>query len=85
MTNAEKSHLAAIASLPCAICGARPVSVHHIRRFGEKRDNWKTSPLCYLHHQGTEGIHHLGKKEWERRFITQEELINRTNEMMEGK
>lgn len=77
MTKAEKAHLDAVASLGCLICGA-PASIHHVRRYGEKRKHEKATPLCYFHHQGAEGIHHLGKREWERRYMTQDELLAET-------
>ena len=32
-------------------------------------------PLCHTHHQGAEGIHHLGTFTWEEKFGTQEELL----------
>ena len=33
-------------------------------------------PLCYAHHRGAEGIHHIGTKLWEREFgFTQAELL----------
>lgn len=67
MTKAERNHLDRIAALGCCICRA-PASIHHIREFGEKRKHDKVIPLCHYHHQGAEGIHHLGKKEWRRRY-----------------
>jgi len=32
-------------------------------------------PLCHTHHQGSEGIHHLGNKVWEEKYGSQEELL----------
>lgn len=82
MTAAEKSHIAKVASLPCLICGATPVSIHHVRRYGETRKHSKVVPLCYTHHQGTAGIHTLGKREFERLFMTQDELLRKTDERL---
>jgi len=31
--------------------------------------------ICHTHHQGLQGIHYLGNKEWEKKFGTQEELL----------
>ncbi len=61
-TKAESDHLNWVASQPCMIpeC-SEPPCVHHIRILGEPRDHFKTIPLCYFHHQGSEGIHFLGK------------------------
>ena len=64
-TKEETDHLKWIASLPCSIPGCPDRScVHHIRESGEPRDHFKTIPLCWNHHQGKEGLHHLGKKLW---------------------
>ena len=60
MTNAEKAHLSRVASLPCALCGAHGVNVHHIldgRVKGRKSGAFTTIPLCPDCHQGSHGIH----------------------------
>lgn len=84
MTAAEKRHLDAVASLPCVVCGARPVSIHHVRRYGETRKHSKVVPLCYTHHQGTAGIHTLGKREFERLFMTQDAMLKETQRRLQG-
>jgi hypothetical protein len=63
----EKAHLNWVASLGCVICQKR-ANVHHVRSVASKRDHFKVIPLCYDHHQGSEGIHHLGKREWVKRY-----------------
>jgi hypothetical protein len=82
MTVADKRRLNAVASLPCAVCGATPCNVHHVRRYGETRKHSKTIPLCYRHHQGADGIHTLGKKAFCREYGSEEELLQRTNELL---
>lgn len=67
-TKAEHKHLNLVASHGCMVCDSPVVCVHHIRESGEPRNHYKTIPLCYLHHQGAEGVHMLGKKEWSIRF-----------------
>ena len=67
-TKAEKDHLNLVASHPCMVCNNQNVNVHHIRESGEPRNHFKTIPLCYDHHQGKEGIHFLGKKEFYNRY-----------------
>lgn len=74
MTKAEKDYLGHIQSLGCIICGS-PASIHHVRRYGETRKHSKVVPLCYTHHQGTAGIHTLGKREFERLFMTQDVML----------
>jgi hypothetical protein len=59
-TAAEKRHLARVASLPCALCGERPVEVHHMRDgqgMGQRASHWLAMPLCIEHHRGQTGIH----------------------------
>lgn len=66
-TNAARAHMAYVASLPCCICGAFPVEVHHAisGRFGSRRaSDFDTLPLCYNHHRGPDGIH-TAKAAWE--------------------
>lgn len=59
----DKSHLNWVASQGCMICGG-VACVHHIRILGEPRDDKRTIPLCFYHHQGMGGIHFLGKHAW---------------------
>jgi hypothetical protein len=63
----DPARLAAVAQLPCVICGARPVEVHHIicgRYSQRKSPDSMTIPLCVWHHRGPEGIHQ-DKAAWE--------------------
>jgi hypothetical protein len=75
-----------VASLPCVLCGAWPVQVHHIlegRTPGRKSHDCLVLPLCVDHHQGSQGIHHLGPREWKRRFKTDElKLLAKTIEAL---
>lgn len=79
---AESEHMGRVAAIGCIICrrlslGATPAEVHHIREGqGRKRaSHFETLPLCYLHHRGTDGIHHIGVKAWARRFWSERELL----------
>lgn len=56
-----------MAEIGCILCihlglGRTPAELHHIRRFGGRRDNAEIIPLCPYHHRGQEGVHHLGHK-----------------------
>jgi hypothetical protein len=76
MTKAERNHMDRVAQLPCAVCGAQPVSVHHLRTgigMGRRATAFQTMPLCPEHHQGATGIHGMGRKAWER-FIGKTEI-----------
>ena len=61
MTKIEKRHLARVASLPCACCGAEgPSCVHHLRHsqgMAQRASHMLTVPLCHSCHQGDSGIH----------------------------
>jgi len=59
-TAAEKRHLERVARLPCVICGAHGVHVHHIRTgqgMSQRSSHFLTIPACPECHQGPEGIH----------------------------
>lgn len=58
---ASSRHMARVAGLPCCLCGACGVQVHHItegKTFG-KRDklHFCTIPVCLSCHTGPKGIH----------------------------
>lgn len=60
-TAAQRRHMGLVASLPCCLCGAHGVQVHHIKEgktFG-KRDklHFCTIPVCESCHTGPNGIH----------------------------
>ena len=89
MKSAEIIHKGKVAELGCAMCHhiygpheAGPVELHHLRTGGWGKGDYKTLiPLCFNHHQGREGIHHIGTKLWEREFgVTQQQLLDWTLE-----
>jgi hypothetical protein len=56
----ERLHLARIALIPCLVCGAWPVTIHHVTSDGFKRiarSHRRVTPLCKPHHQIQEGPH----------------------------
>lgn len=58
---AERRHHAQIREMPCLLCGAAPVSVHHVVSDGYKRvskDHRYVAPLCpECHQNGPDAIH----------------------------
>jgi hypothetical protein len=71
-----------VAALGCIVCrrlrlGDSPAEVHHIRegQGRQRASDFHTIPLCYPHHRGQDGIHHLGTKAWHRRFWPERELL----------
>ena len=79
-----KRHMGRVAALGCIVCrrlglGATAAEVHHLRGNGWGRaTDFETMPLCFTHHRGADGIHHLGVNRWERRFWTQRDLLEAT-------
>ena len=88
MTKAEKEHYGKVAGIGCILCyhlGHRrtPCEIHHIRRFGGKRDNAPVIGLCPEHHRGNTGVHGLGAKGFEKHYqIGQEELLEMTERLL---
>lgn len=84
MNKETKKHYGEIANLGCVLClflklGQTPCEIHHIRRYGGKRDNAPVIGLCTEHHRGNTGVHGLGAKGFEKRYgISQEFLLELT-------
>ena len=49
--------------------------IHHLTGAGVGLKHRDILPLCHTHHQGKEGIHHLGTFTWEKKYGTQKELL----------
>jgi hypothetical protein len=63
--------MARIAALPCILCGARPVEVHHIREgqgAAQRAQDTLTIPVCPSCHRGPNGIHGLGRRGFYARY-----------------
>lgn len=73
--------MAFVASLPCAVCGSRPVEVAHVgvRGLMQRSSDLETIPLCANHHRtGKEAQHVLGKYFWAHHGIDREVTIKST-------
>jgi len=89
-TEAESRYMGHVASLGCVLCLERlgfvgvPCQVHHKRTGmggGRRGPHAETIGLCWLHHQGPQGIHGMGRRAWERHFsLTEIRLIEITRE-----
>jgi hypothetical protein len=87
---ADKEHLNKLVELGCCVClregfGASPAEVHHIRSragAGQRSADMDAIPLCAQHHRtGGYGVaFHAGKKGFESRYGTEEELLAWTME-----
>jgi hypothetical protein len=86
----EKKHYAKIAQLGCSLCrhlgyGETPAEIHHIRRFGGKRENAEVIGLCPQHHRFDDGIHGLGRKGFEARYgLDEQALLLQTKQLLES-
>ena len=84
MTQDEKDHKAALASLGCMLCwrlfgfSDAEVELHHRREGGWGKGDYKTLiPLCYPHHRGDQGVHGLGTKAFVLVYgVTQQQLLD---------
>ena len=91
MKKAQKNHYDKVARLGCSLCrhlgyGESPCEIHHIRRFGGKRNNAPVIGLCTEHHRGNTGVHGLGAKGFEKRYgISQEFLLELTTLLLTQK
>lgn len=85
MSNDEKRHKAAVASLGCAVCwrlygphDPGPVELHHLRTGGWGKGNYLTLVgLCVEHHRGATGVHGLGTKGFAKHYgFDQQDLLD---------
>jgi len=89
MDSNTKKHYAKVASIGCILChhlGYKdtPTEIHHIRRYGMKRDNAPVIALCPEHHRGNTGVHGMGKKAFAKYYgVTEEDLLEVTTKLLE--
>ena len=88
---AEKDVYAKLARLGCILCRQQgitdtdtEVEMHHVRRYGGKRNLAPVIPLCSYHHRlGDSSYHSLGAKGFTSYWgISPEELIQKTQELL---
>jgi hypothetical protein len=84
MTQAECQHLSKVTELGCIVCFHQgqdtPAEVHHMRSglgMSQRATSFRVLPLCPIHHRiGGRGIaFHAGRRSWETRFGSEEELL----------
>ena len=83
-TKAEVAHMSAVAALPCMICGAYGVEVHHE---GKPRSNMNVLPLCPPHHRREfgPGAYHYSARTFYAAHGTSRDLLKRVNDMLSAK
>lgn len=88
MNSKTEKHYGEVAQLGCILClhlgwGASPCEIHHIRRFGMRRDDAPVIGLCPEHHRGNSGVHGLGAKGFEKKYgFDQQFLLDLTIELL---
>ena len=89
MKKEQKKHYDKVAQLGCVLCRViyeikdSPAELHHIRRFGGKRENAPVIPLCPEHHRGNTGVHGLGHKGFASRYgVDEQTLLETTMELL---
>lgn len=81
----DRPYLAWLHQLPCCVSGfgcLGPIQAHHVRRFGERKDDRRAVPLCREHHlsDGAYAVHRMGRRKFqEHHGIDFEALISRLN------
>jgi hypothetical protein len=72
-----RAHMARVRELPCVLCEKlgtaqeTPTNAHHAFDTAARSD-FLTVAICHYHHQGAGGFHHLGEREFNRRYKTSE-------------
>ena len=87
---AERKWMQQVADYGCVACEidglTRPAEIHHIRKhtgMGLRPSHSDTIPLCYSHHRTGKISVHLGKKEFEKRYGTEQEILKKVNREIE--
>lgn len=77
----ELRHMEKVAALPCMICGAWRVELHHE---GTPRSNMRVLPLCAFHHRREYGpqAYHYNKRAFYDTHGTSQELLDRVAKML---
>lgn len=82
MNKAKRAHYDALSSFGCILCyhlgnEGTPAEIHHVRRYGQPRNEAPVIPLCPYHHRGSKGVHGLGKKGFAKYYnINEDQLID---------
>jgi len=81
-------HYDQVARLGCILCRIKghfdtPCEIHHIRKYGGKRENAPVIGLCPEHHRGNTGVHGMGKKAFAKHHGFDElDLLDITKELL---
>lgn len=78
-----KRHMAAVAALPCLVCGRHGVEVHHL---GKPRNDMRVLPLCPSHHRREfgPGAYHYSPKAFHAVHGDERMLLAKVADMLAG-
>ena len=87
----ERERLKTIGEMPCYACfqdgkGEVQAEVHHIRKhtgMGLRPSHFDTIPLCSGCHRTNKISVHLGKREFVKRYGTEQEILEKVNREIE--
>lgn len=84
MKQAEKRYLNRVAELPCVLCGAHGVHIHHAREgqgMAQRAQHWLAIALCPDCHTGPQGIHG-NRQRLKARKLDEMDLLSMTIEQL---
>lgn len=87
MSAAAKRHLTRVAALPCCVCGADGVEIHHIlegRTPGRRSADWLAIPVCPDCHRGSENGIHGRRNMWNVMKLSELDALAGTLERLYG-
>lgn len=70
----RRDYLERVRSVGCVVCRFMgtpqkgPTYAHHVESVRDDLSDYATAALCYLHHQGGQGVHTLSRKVFAMRF-----------------
>lgn len=94
MKKSESEHLNKVQEIGCIACivmghHGTPAEIHHLRKgvgAGQRSNHYRAIPLCPYHHRtgGHGNAIHAGQKTFEKKFGTEEELLEKTEKALNG-
>ena len=86
----EREWMTKVASYGCVACEidglVKPAEIHHIRKhtgMGLRPSHFDTIPLCSGCHRTNKISVHLGKREFVKRYGTEQEILEKVNREIE--
>jgi len=83
-TKAQRERWGRIANLGCIVCG-NTAEIHHAKvTMGCRKNHDLVIPLCCDCHRGGYGVGiHSGKTEWESKYGTESELLEKVSRLID--